>query len=205
MTTRVLNQERKTGCFHPSSLSRCPKILYDSYLKESHVGTEDDARKARIFENGHSVHKRLQKNFRDSSLLIDEDVPIHDDKYEICGEIDGLLSFWGELIVLDIKSVNSRKFRSMYKPEDSHIIQVNVYMYCLGIKYGFLFYECKDDQQVHEYFLEYNPEVLLPVFKKIKFVQKCIQEETSPECKYDDKKFECRYCEYIDKFEEERS
>lgn len=197
MTTRVLNRERKTGCFHPSSLSACPRVLYESYIKESHVGTEDDARKARIFENGHSVHRRLQQNFRDAGLLIDEDVPIHDDKYEICGEIDGLLRFWGELIVLDIKSVNSRKFRTMYKPDDSHIIQVNVYMYCLGIKYGFLFYECKDDQQVHEYFLKYDPNVLVPVFKKIKFVQNCIQEKIVPECKYSSQEFECQYCDFI--------
>lgn len=85
----------------------------------------------------------------------------------------------------------------MYKPDDSHIIQVNVYMYCLGIKYGFLFYECKDDQQVHEYFLKYDPNVLVPVFKKIKFVQNCIQEKIVPECKYSSQKFECQYCDFI--------
>ena len=193
LLTRVVNQDRKTHCFHPSSLSSCPRKLYESYLIEDYSLIKEEPRLARIFENGHGVHKRLQTNFRDAGLLIDEDVPISDDKFEICGEIDGLLKYWDELIVLDVKSINKKGFRNLFRPSESHIIQLNVYLYCLGLRYGILLYECKDDQEIAEYLVEYDPRVLLPIFRKIKYVQECLKSNTVPP-RHDG--YSCRWCEY---------
>jgi hypothetical protein len=193
LTVRTLNEKRKTHCFHPSTLSQCPQKLYESYLIDDYSTQQVDPVTSRIFENGHSVHKRLQRNFRDAGLLVDEDVSIHDDKYEICGEIDGLLKYWDELMVFDLKSVNKKKFMTMYKPEDSHVIQVNIYLYCLGLRYGFLFYECKDNQLTHEFLVEYDSDIVLPVFKKIKYVQQCLKDNIVPPCEggYEG----CRWCD----------
>ena len=60
------------------------------------------------------------------------------------------------------------------------LIQLNIYMYCLNLKYGILLYECKDDQEISEFLVEYDVNVLAPVFKKIKYVKDCIQKGIIP-------------------------
>jgi hypothetical protein len=193
LSNRLDNVDRKTGCFHPSSLTKCSLLLYEEYLKESLASTYGDPRVKRIFDNGRHVHTRLQGYCKEIGILIDEDVPIHDDKYEICGEIDGLLKFWDELVVMDVKSINKANFQNLITPSLGYIIQLNVYLYCLGLKYGILFYECKDDQEMHEFLIEYNPSILIPIFKKIKYVQDCIKTKTIPVAE------ECDYCKWCDR------
>lgn len=180
LSNRVDGVGRKTGCFHPSALSYCSRLLQEHYLAKSHESTDIDTRIKRVFDNGHSAHFRIQNYFKEIGILIDENVPISDDKYEICGEIDGLLKYWDELVILDVKTINKDRYRKLFCPSEEYIIQLNIYMYCLNLKYGILLYECKDDQEVSEFLVEYDVNVLAPVFKKIKYVKDCIQKGIIP-------------------------
>lgn len=202
LSQRVDNVGRKTGCFHPSSLASCPRLLYESYLLSTHESSDSDPRVKRIFDNGRYVHQRIQNYYREIGVLIDEDVPISDEKYEICGEIDGLLKFWDELIVLDVKSINKNGFRNLYKPSYGYIVQLNVYMYCLGLRYGILLYECKDDQEVAEFLVEYNESILVPIFQKLKYVQKCIQLGQVPP-RFEG--YDCYWCSYNSSCQESKN
>ena len=191
LLNKVDDQDRKTHCFHPSSLTECPRVLYDLYVAESLESSGIDPRTKRIFDNGHGVHFRLQDYCKEVGILIDQNVNVSDDKYEICGEIDGLLEFCDELIVLDIKSINNKNFLNLYFPPESHVVQVNIYLYCLGLKYGILLYECKDNQELAEFGIEYDPKVLVPIFKKIRYVQDCVREKRIPPREIG---YKCEWC-----------
>jgi hypothetical protein len=82
--------------------------------------------------------------------------------------------------LLEIKSMNARNFYSAYEPKPDHLIQVNVYMFCSGVPRACLLYECKDDQNLKEFFVKQDPAVLNPVLEKIRYVQECLRKGVEP-------------------------
>jgi len=171
--------KRKTHCFHPSSLHKSPKDLYYHYLTGENQRFSAQTR--RIFDNGHAVHDRLQTYLQKCGILYAKEVPVHNDEYEICGNTDGILLVHNTDVVLEIKSMNSLNFYSLTKgPKTEHVLQINIYMFCLDIPLGCLLYECKDNQVLLEFPLTIDMNVLRPVLTKIKYVQHCIKLKQEP-------------------------
>jgi hypothetical protein len=172
--------ERPKHCFHPSSLHKSARELYYHYL-EGDNNQEFDPRILRIFDNGHDVHGRIQRYLKDIGLLKHIEVSVENTDYEIKGHADGILEIEGIEGVLEIKSMNSNQFYSCYDPKPEHLIQINVYMFCLGIPNGCLLYECKNNQELKEFYLKQDSAIIDPILAKIRYVQDCLKEGREPE------------------------
>jgi len=163
--------KRPNKCFHPSSLHKTPKELYYHYLdgEKQHF----PAKIKRIFDNGHAVHTRLQNYLTDTKILYATEIPVSNEEYEICGHADGAFLDNNEDILLEVKSINATNFFSLHSngPKPEHLIQSNVYMFCLGFKKACLLYECKDDQELKEFITQLDSHILIPILTKIKYVQ----------------------------------
>jgi hypothetical protein len=173
------NDERAKNCFHPSSLHKSPKELYHHYLNGDN-NQQFDSRVLRIFDNGHAVHDRLQGYLSEIGILIQTEVPVENKEYEVKGHADGVIEINGVKGILEIKSMNANQFFSSYEPKPEHLIQVNVYMFCIGIPKACLLYECKDNQELKEFYIKQDLNVLNPVLEKIKCVQECIKRKKEP-------------------------
>lgn len=171
---------RPKRCFHPSSLHLGARELYHRYL-EGDADRQFDSRILRIFDNGHDVHRRLQGYLTDAGILKQAEIPVENEEYEIRGHADGVININGKTGVLEIKSMNSNQFYRTFEPKDDHLIQVNVYMFCLDIPRACLLYECKDNQDLKEFYVKLDMSILNPILKKIKFVQECLKLENEPE------------------------
>jgi hypothetical protein len=172
--------ERPNHCFHPSSLNKSPRDLYWHYLNGDN-NEKFNSRVLRVFDNGHAVHARLQGYLNEIGILKQMEVSVENTEYEICGHADGIMDIGGLDGVLEVKSMNSNQFYSIYEPKPEHLVQLNVYMFCLGIPRGCLLYECKDNQELEEFYLKQDSAVLEPVLSKIKYVQNCLKEGREPE------------------------
>ena len=166
--------ERATRCFHPSSLHKSEEYLLKAYFEGDNVA-DVSPRILRIFDNGKAMHERLQKYLKEAGVLLQAEVPVLNSEYEIRGSADGIVGFEGVRGVLELKSINSLGFYALFQPKSEHVLQLNVYMYCLGISRGLLLYECKDNQEIKEFFLKQDSGVLEPVLEKIRRVQKQIE------------------------------
>jgi hypothetical protein len=134
----------------------------------------------RIFDNGHGVHERLQKYLKDIGVLVEAEVPVVNQEYEICGSADGIIKLRNREGVIEIKSINSNGFYSTYEPKPEHLIQINVYMFCLDIPRGCVLYENKNNQKLKEFYVKLDSEILDPILEKIRYVQLCIQDGKEP-------------------------
>ncbi len=172
--------KRPIRCFHPSSLHKSPRELYWHYLLGD-TGQDVEPRVLRIFDNGHGVHTRLQAYLKETGVLRRSEVPVENRDYEIKGHTDGIIRVNGVDAVLEIKSMNSNRFYSCYEPKPDHLIQVNIYMFCLGIPRGCILCECKDNQELKEFYVRQSPEVLTPMLEKIRFVQACVRAGKEPD------------------------
>jgi hypothetical protein len=171
--------ERKRNCFHPSSLHKSENDLYHHYLKGD-GNQEFNSKTLRIFDNGHGVHERIQFYLEDAGILIQAEAPVVHSKYEICGSADGILELNNEKYVLEIKSINLWGFERLYNPKPEHILQANIYMFCLKIYKAILLYECKNNQELREFPIEIDTNVLHPVLRKIKTVQEYLIKGIEP-------------------------
>jgi len=171
--------ERAIHCFHPSSLHKSAKELYHHYLNGDN-NQKFESRILRIFDNGHAVHDRVQGYLSDIGILIQTEVPVENKEYEIKGHTDGIIEMNGIKGILEIKSMNTRQYYSSHEPKPEHLIQVNVYMFCIGIPRACLLYECKDNQELKEFFVKQEQDILNPILEKIKYVQECIKDNREP-------------------------
>jgi len=171
--------ERAKNCFHPSSLHKSARELYHHYLNGDN-NQKFESRILRIFDNGHYVHDRLQSYLSDIGILKQTEVPVENEEYEIKGHADGIIEINGIKGVLEIKSMNANQFFSSYEPKPEHLIQVNVYMFCTNIPRACLLYECKDNQELKEFFVKQELDILSPVLEKIKYVQESIKQNKEP-------------------------
>ena len=173
-------EKRSIHCFHPSSLHKSPKELYDYYLNGD-ADQDFEPRILRVFDNGHAVHKRLQGYLKETGILVQSEVPVENREYEIMGHTDGIIKVNGFEGVLEIKSMNSSQFYSCFEPKPDHLIQINIYMFCLAIPRGCLLYECKDDQELKEFYVKQDPSILNPILEKIRLIQQCLKDGKEPE------------------------
>jgi len=110
-----------------------------------------------------------------TGILLQAEVPIENADFEIKGHTDGIVQINGVKGILEIKSMNSSGFYSLYVPKDDHLIQVNIYMFCTQIDRAVLLYECKDNQELKEYYCKADTAVLEPILMKIREVQALIK------------------------------
>lgn len=169
-------RERKINCFHPSSLHLSENELYRHYLGQED-GKTHFARVLRIFDNGHAMHRRIQRYLSAIGVLIEPEVEVKDVEHEIYGYCDGIVELQGVKGVLEIKSINQTGFYCLYEPKPEHLVQLNIYMYCLQIPKGILLYENKDSQHLAEFFVKQDENIVQKTLAKIKAVQQRIKAE----------------------------
>ena len=158
---------KKVNGFHPSYTNQCPR--YWNYLFTGVSVTPDFRPQTyRIFDNGHAVHDRIYKYFRDMGILVQEEIPVSYSSPPIEGTADGIINWYGEKLI-ELKSISSEGFhyRKLHnKPKDEHYRQAQIYMECLNLDSGFVIYECKNNQEILPIFIRKDQDFIDKLFKK---------------------------------------
>jgi hypothetical protein len=181
-----LNQQNRVGdgWIHPSGITRC---LGETYACLAGLPMKEviDARLRRIFDNGTSVHRRIQKCLLRAGLTIpsktDKKYGEHqyqNDEWKIHGTADGILKAGPH--ILEIKSINSNQFKVMSGPKYEHIWQAHLYMWMSEIGKALFLYESKDTQELREYVIEFDQEVFDTIFERVKYVNECFKRKEKP-------------------------
>jgi len=160
------NKKRATSIY-PSSISRCTReIVYNMTIDMPE--TKKDTRYydgLRRMATGNAVHDRVAADHERAGVLVEKDLKL---EYldRMNGEIDEVLEIDGKEYVLEVKTVNVRRFKAIKKEgrlEKSMVMQILYYMYRMKMP-GWLYIENKDTQEYLEYFY---PTHDLPLFKEL--------------------------------------
>ena len=129
------------------------------------------------------------------------EVPVSHKKINIVGHSDALVVFGGNEYILDIKTINSRRFDFQLKePPYKDKIQLLVYMYLLAKTKGILFYYCKDNNKTKEFYIKMEDysEVVQVKMDWFKYLKECVAVGRLPERPTEagvDEKM-CKFCYY---------
>lgn len=184
--------------FYISDAGKCQRKIFFKLKQAPCKATEP--RILRLLQHGDYIHQLIMK-----ALLGSREVHVIASEINIppmaavSGRADAVLSDGQDLYVLDIKSISSAGFRYLNGPKQDHINQLQLYLHFLDPNKGVLLYVNKDDDQLKEYFVDYDrglAEQLLAEFEETK--EKIDQNIVPQRCNDWPSGWQCKYCDFQD-------
>jgi len=191
------NQKNKDQTrFYITDAGKCPRAVF---FKFKNVPREAMApRILRIFEHGENIHRSIFNILYRLRIGCVTEVPIPSQEI-ISGRADAILCIGNENYVLDIKSINSMIFKRMTEPKEENVYQVQLYMHYFNIKKGILLYVDKDQQDLKEFFLDYDEVLCNSLLDKFKNLKGQVEKGEMPVRLTDyPKNWQCSYCQFKD-------
>jgi len=189
-------KNREQTRFYITDAGKCPRAVFFKFKNAPKEPIE--ARLMRIFEHGESIHRNIFNILYRLKIGCTTEIRIPDQEI-VSGRADAILCINNENYVLDIKSINSMLFRKLEEPKEENIYQVQLYMHFFGIKKGLLLYVDKDQQNLKEFFLEYDESLCKGLMDKFYALKSQIETDVLP-AKLEDypRNWQCTYCQYKD-------
>jgi CRISPR/Cas system-associated exonuclease Cas4 (RecB family) len=199
------NEERDSLHLHPSEICKkdwCPRSSW--YKITGYPGPSESfsLQRLNIFAEGHLIHEKWQKWLKQAGVLLEAEVPIKDVEHHIIGHADGIISDKHGKAVLEIKSLGVGTVRmedyalfapyargdinidalwaSIKKPFPSHVRQTQLYMHCLGIHEALILYEWKANQDVKEFTIHYQPDIVDSILASCHTVVRALEDNEPP-------------------------
>ncbi len=191
-----LDQQRDGQQFHfyITDAGKCPRTVFFKFKNAPRA--KMDARILRIFERGEYLHRNIFNILYRLRIGVTTEVSIPAQEI-ISGRADAIISINNENYILDIKSMNSMIFRNLTAPKQENIYQIQLYLHYFNIKKGILFYIDKDKQDIKEFIINYNSQLVQSLLKDFEELKKKIDADVVPPVlpDYPDN-WQCSYCQF---------
>ena len=169
-----------SGDFHPSAAGECHMKIAYSYL--GYDKPKFNALTMRKIENGTYMHMRYEHLFEKMSkcmnnfYLVAVEEPIHafKDDMTIKGHADAIIELNGKRLLIEFKSIRSEMFYKLGGPSPEYVTQWMIYSDCLGIYEGRMLYENKNDQELKQYKMIWDKELVENAYAKLANIYKYV-------------------------------
>ena len=189
-------KDKEQHHFYITDAGKCGRAIF---FKFKNAPRQDmNANILRMFDHGDHIHQLIMKpllSLREIHVVASE-VNIPPQKI-ISGRADAILSDGKDLYILDIKSMNSMVFRKLESPKEENIDQVQLYMHFFKVKKGILLYVNKDNQELKEFTLDYNPLRVETLIESLEDLKVKIDSDIIPERQAGwPSDWQCQYCQF---------
>ena len=191
------NQKNKDQTkFYITDAGKCPRAVFFKFKNAPHEPM--DARIMRIFERGENIHRSIFNILYRLRLGVVTEVSIPSQEI-ISGRADAILCVGNQNYVLDIKSINSMIFRKMAEPKEENVFQIQLYLHFFNIKKGILLYIDKDQQEMKEFFVDYDEELCKSLLDKFYILKDQVEKNILPSrMEGYPRNWQCNYCQFKD-------
>ncbi|HLC55266.1 MAG TPA: CRISPR-associated protein Cas4 [Candidatus Nanoarchaeia archaeon] len=191
-------KERKA--FYVTDIASCPRAIFFEFKK--YPKKARDPRILRVMHNGDYVHQRLGEVLKQQGVLKgvpgeDLEVPLPYNDL-IHGRADAVIELSGEKWVIDFKSMNYFQFKDLLSPDLHHIQQVQLYLHFLNIRKGLLVYECKNSQEIKEFEVSYDENIVNESLAYFYMLRSKIEQNIIPEVPPDIEQWKCERCPFLE-------
>ena len=187
-------REKEKTHFYVTDAGKCARAVY---LSLKNAPKEPlDARALRIFEHGDHTHMRLASALFSLGIVCAVEVAIPPNE-TIHGRADAIVRLDGETYVVEFKSINRYAFENkLSTPQPEHLQQVQLYMHFFKIPKGILIYESKDTQDIKEFVVEYDKDLVGKVLGEFDHIHGFVERGVIPPKPKDIESWRCEYCCY---------
>lgn len=205
--------------FKPSSIGGCQRAIFYQLIGEPFTEERSSSNLVGICENGTDRHIRIQQAIeamKDNGIDC-EYVDVADfiqqrglDYIEIKEKsgmetkcywadiplsflTDGIIKYKGKYYILEIKTMNSKKYFESKDVRPEHKAQGICYSMAFKIEDVFYLYECRDTLDKKAFIFHVTDEMREELLEKTRNIKKCVAENRLPDIPEDKK---CVYCHY---------
>lgn len=191
------NQRNKEQTrFYITDAGKCERAIFFRFKNVPRQAVE--ARIMRIFEAGEHIHRNIFNILYRLRIGVTTEIKIPDQEL-VSGRADAILCINNENYVLDIKSMNSFIFRKLEQPKEDNVYQIQLYLHYFNIKKGILLYIDKDQQEIKEFFVEYDENLVKGLLDRFQALKGQVESNTVPQRMPDyPKNWQCVYCQFKD-------
>ncbi|TSC94400.1 MAG: hypothetical protein CEN87_521 [Parcubacteria group bacterium Licking1014_1] len=191
------NQKNKEQTrFYITDAGKCPRAVFFKFKNAPREAM--NARILRIFEHGDHIHRNIFNILYRLRIGVTTEIPIPAQEI-ISGRADAILCIDNENYVLDIKSMNSMIFRNLNQPKEENIYQLQLYLHYFNIKKGILLYIDKDQQDIKEFTIHYDENLVKGLLEGFYNLKSKIEANTVPVRLADyPRNWQCSYCQFKD-------
>jgi len=180
--------------FYITDAGKCQRAIFFKF--KNVAAQKADPRLLRIFEHGELLHRNIFNILYRLKIGVTTEVKIPEQEL-ISGRADAILCLGGENYVLDIKSINSMAFRKLMAPKEENFYQIQLYLHYFKIQKGILLYIDKDQQEIKEFVVNYEPNLTNQLLIGFTQLKKKIETDTLPVALFDyPTNWQCGYCQY---------
>jgi CRISPR/Cas system-associated exonuclease Cas4 (RecB family) len=142
--------------------------------------------------------------------LVYEEISIKSpDQYNFRGHVDAVVDLRGteyerhtqyDVFIADMKTIKDDMFSELTEPKTEHVVQVNIYMWILGLNGAVVVYENKDNQSVKEMFVPKDEALIEKIKQQSLWMRELLESRKLPSRPSDftRSKFPCRMCEFLE-------
>jgi CRISPR/Cas system-associated exonuclease Cas4 (RecB family) len=189
-------KNREQTRFYITDAGKCPRSVFFKFKNAPKEPT--DPRIMRIFEHGENIHRSIFNILYRLRLGVVTEIPIPSQEI-ISGRADAILCIGNENYVLDIKSMNSMIFRNLSAPKEENVYQIQLYLHYFNIKKGILLYIDKDQQNIKEFFVDYDEALCKSLLDKFYALKDQVEKGLVPARLADyPRNWQCSYCPFKD-------
>jgi len=180
--------------FYITDSGKCGRAIFFKF--KNAPKEKMDARILRIFEKGEYLHRNILNIFIRMGILVSSEISIPAQEI-IGGRADAIVSLNNKLYLVDIKSINSMVFRSLDAPKEENLNQIQLYLHYFNIKNGVLFYIDKDQQEIKEFIIDYDPAFVQSLLNNLKDLKTKVDNNIIPDRLEDyPLNWQCKYCQF---------
>ena len=189
-------KNREQTRFYITDAGKCPRAVFFKFKNAPREPM--DARIMRIFEHGENIHRSIFNILYRLRLGVVTEVAIPSQEI-ISGRADAILCIGNQNYVLDIKSMNSMIFRKLLEPKEENVFQIQLYLHYFNIKKGILLYIDKDQQEMKEFFVDYDEALCRGLLDKFYTLKDQVEKNVVPARLPDyPRNWQCNYCQFKD-------
>jgi len=180
--------------FYVTDAGKCPRAIFFKFKNAPRE--KMDPRLLRIYEKGEYLHRNIFNILYRLKIGVTTEVPIPAQGL-VAGRADAILSINNENYVLDIKSINSMIFKNLKEPKPENVYQIQLYLHYFDIKKGILLYIDKDQQDIKEFLVDYDPNIVNTILKSFTNLKEKIEKNIVPPRLSDyPQNWQCQYCQF---------
>lgn len=188
--------EKKREALAPSDANSCVRrVVY--VLRGTTLYPTFSSLVYRIFANGNALHARYTEYFRGMGILLEEEPEVTYDDPPVRGFVDAIIDFHGPKVV-ELKSISKsgfEKVKAFHRPKPEHVKQIQLYFLCTDIDSGFIFYECKNTQQMLPIYVERDDVLINKILNKYAILVNTYKEGKLPARPYKESSSRCKECD----------
>jgi CRISPR/Cas system-associated exonuclease Cas4 (RecB family) len=180
--------------FYITDVGKCHRAVFFKFKNAPRE--KADPRILRIYERGEHLHRNIFNILYRLRIGLTTEVSIPAQEI-ISGRADAIICLNNRNYVLDIKSINSMIFKKMTQPKEENVYQLQLYLHYFKIKEGILLYIDKDQQDIKEFLVSYDENLVRSLLKDFESLRDKINKNIVPQRLPDyPQNWQCQYCQF---------